>query len=572
MAHRDRLLSPTIASAINELGRLVGILECDPQVLGSGGNGECCLPLRLTNPPINMLLEFIKHMGVPASSPEAASDTAAEQRARAADAARVVLAELPALCEHLLRLTACVVRWPAAVGAAQPSNSLNYEPVCVVDAAAAAAAAAHFNSPAEARRKLRQLCSLSLQLLSHLQQHGPLEHSCRLAHSLVRMHTLQACSRSLVEAVARLMGSADGAAANDPQGFAGGNEDPPTPPSPGVGGMGPRLPTMELLEATQRSVEVLQGLSCLIRRIGNANGAGRAGAPAGGNSSSSSRPTAMGTHCAALVTLLREVLPGSGLVEHLARGVLHLARADRCVAPDTLWVLLSALDSYAHLAVSMAAVPGLDRIRGAVLGGPWATSLATTAGLHVLCTAEGGPSYVAPQLLEGTAEHVWDLTWSGELAASDTLLAFVHGVSFSPLHSRTAVNLLHSVVRAVVASARLGASDLGGFGASGSGNCSSASAGGGGLGGSGGGSGGRRLPWHSPGVAEQAAALAALALLQSKLRVQHLSGARQRAAAEGWRLTTETVRHALQGADGATVRRLAELLSLEIELWPAGGR
>ncbi len=144
---------------------------------------------------------------------------------------------------------------------------------------------------------------------------APLELSCRVACTLLRMHTLQACSRSLAQAVS-LLPSVQAVGCPAPgQNAAAGAADTAI----GAGGESSAVPgggaSEQLLHTVRVSGLVLRGIASAVSRL----------PPDGGKGGSGGRSTSIPRSWRAeLVALLREALPGSGLVEHLARGVLHL--------------------------------------------------------------------------------------------------------------------------------------------------------------------------------------------------------------------------------------------------------
>ncbi len=306
---------------------------------------------------------------------------------------------------------------------------------------------------------------------------------------------------------------------------------------------------------------------------------------------------------------LQEALADSALTDHLARGLLHLLNAGRKFAPSRLFT--GFLRSYATADCLGSSGP-------LVHGGPCATYLATSAGLQLLCTADGGPSYGMRSMLKdadvlehwlGRGEGRGDRDALGRLLGGDSssalepqLLfgALANAMWYRPLNSRTALDVLLRLGFAAVATVQRedarhdgsGASGSGGGGSGGGGEggggggggadgCGGGGGGDGGGGGSGGGGnggGGSRRPALSPGLLPMDAATAALlsvqVLARYRARVWGLpaDGARRVAAdTQGWRLACAVVCCAVEWADGDMLWSLARVLQLKLDPLPADG-
>ncbi len=283
--------------------------------------------------------------------------------------------------------------------------------------------------------RLRRVGLNTLQLVDQLLWTAPLELSCRLACALLRMHTLHACSRSLAQAVSRLP-QVQAAQCPAPDADA----DPQAAADAGVAVVGgdaaqadavdraavrawaappaPKSDLAELHDIVKLSYTALEGICAVISRlpqIQNADteddveqGAGRGSHQTGiGSGSSSSSAAGAGgsgsgglrssaarrSWSTELVALLREALPGSGLVEHLARGVLHLLHSYDGSMSDIPSSYIAFSRLYMNLGIVLERSRELRAVGVAAMGGPCASYLATAGGLQLLCIADGGQPY-----------------------------------------------------------------------------------------------------------------------------------------------------------------------------------
>ncbi len=405
------------------------------------------------------------------------------------------------LCHALLKCTAFTVRWqgdlmwpPSAQpqrgplpGTAATSAAAFCAPGSPVRTGGRPPEAQHTAARPQLTQSLRELSCTSMKTLHLLLTVGGLDLSCRIASTLLRMDTLQACSRSLAQATDRLTqvvpravelqdlssdprpssfsgldasghgvaGAAGGssmrqAAPDDPEPSLTGAQSMPaigltdTQAAPGATqGTGPLGPAPDFLRqgpgaaeegggrsrpaaaaaaaaphagaaigppadvlaclqhALEVSVVVLGSLSSFAARSREQGVSGQ-DAEEGGSASAvgeggtidesgmgSSGPSARAQH-EALLKQLWEALAGSALVEHAARALLHGVAAQGSFGHDMQACLPDLLGCYTLISRLLA---DDEASSAAILGGPCATYLATAAGLQLLCTADGGPSY-----------------------------------------------------------------------------------------------------------------------------------------------------------------------------------
>ncbi len=242
------------------------------------------------------------------------------------------------------------------------------------------------------------------------------------------MHTMHACSRSLAQAVSRLKEAHTAKRPAPGQNAAAGAADTAV----GAGAASSAVPGGGAFEQLRNTVgvsgPVLQGIAWVLSNLpedddegcnegtttksrnNNRSGSSTAG-PAGSGSSggpSTSTPRSWRTK---LVALLRKALPGCGLVEHLACGVLHLLHSPGCSRQDPGEAFTLFLRAYGGFGAFLECSPELWEVGHAALGGLCASYLVTTGGLRLLCTADAGPSY---GMLSSWAEAGVLGCWVGE--------------------------------------------------------------------------------------------------------------------------------------------------------------
>ncbi len=382
-----------------------------------------------------------------------------EQQVVGRGAAHEVMTGAPALCSQLLRLAALAVRWPAREAWLQCEH-LSPEAATSTPGRASKRPAPNSSHRARARTQLcdalSSLGGLSHRLLSTLLASGPLDPACRLACTLLRMHTMEACSRSLARAVDRLVAVCP---ADDTVGTVGDASAAREGSAPHTAASRVQGPYMDLVFAVDCARAALQGCAMLVTRLrqaeligvglgtaagadgdrhraseasaagpgasSSATGGSGSGRTGGGDGSSScsggggggdgagSGPTRPHPDHDAQPALLHGALLGSGLVEHLARGVLHLLRIHQQQGTELGAVVhapVGFLAAYVQLSTYMGTIPRLAGKCDGILGSPCASYLATAAGLHVLCTADAGPTYGMRPLLAGADVSLWCAT------------------------------------------------------------------------------------------------------------------------------------------------------------------
>ncbi len=551
-----------------DLTHVVRVLEADPLLEGCSGHGRgaSSLSAGTMEPLTKLLMNIDSCLDMGSCGLVAMHGNISVQEPVGSQFARALLLGHPALCAQLLRLAALAVRWPGCDTWLRSTSASPGHTAAARDTSAG---------------YLRDLGILCLTILDKLMQALPLEQSCRLACSLLRMHTLEACSRSLAQAVHRCTSERPAGA----------------PPAPSQGAL------VGLRSTVLRAIAVVKGLAQIAGRMREEiwvyePDGGSGGVPRGAGASSSSTSdrdeaaSAVGSggagdssqassrappYVAALVALLREALPGSSLLEHLARGVLHLTRAvGLAPSPMSTSLLECYVDLYSKLAACLDTVPGLAAVRDAVLGSPCATYLTAAAGLHTLCTADGGTSYgMRPMFTEAEVRSCWlrraanggghDVSWAGDVEVrvlNSPLFSLAYAMVYRPPMSRSALEVLGRLVNLAVASAQHAA------------GAGPGPSGGGGGGGGGGSTSGRLLPRPVlPLENREGAVVAATALKHYWQRVPLLPARRRQAAqAEGWQLTVAAVRHTSLGADIDSVQPLVKLLHMDVGPLPQHGR
>ncbi len=605
--------------------------------------------------------------------------------------AQYMLTENPALSQGVLEFIALAVRWPLDVlwpplepsQDAQPS-SVHEQTGGFVSAGPAGAGSPQL-SGSTARATLADMRVCALDILLKLLELGQTEPACRLGCALLRMHTLEACSRSLARAVDRLRSTAlphtpshsyapsepnmvpqhsviipqlnthpgpdlhqpphthetprtdsgDTSALPSGQGPPGGTDGTQLAPDAataafsalsctvscgidllqccchvldslegrdqgsggsgldagdpqGRGGVPSRLPgsTDSHSDDSSSGSGDGGGVGCSDNgsngQIGHAGGdrASGTGAAEGGGGGGGGGPA--GPPSVAVVGVLREALLGSGLVEHVARGVLHLLLAGRSDEPDAMHQLRVFVEVYEALASQLDPTYGRGVLGGtctAVLGGPCAAYLAAAAGLQVMCTVDGGPSYGMCDLLtEDEMRECWlqaagSAGGEGEEAAQHTRLgvgsmclddrvlkALLYALVNRPPKRRSLMSILLRLGYLAVALGQRGAMLSGEAGAGGSGDR-------GGAGGSAAGQQGRSL--FAPGLKisiDGPDRLAMSALRGYRLQCALLRGARRlEAEVEGRRLACTAARELLAAA-AATSEEDVEVIASHLHV------
>ncbi len=561
----------------------------------------------------------------------------------------------PSLCLELIKLAALVVRWPnfgawlplhSPQGEAPPASTAQARMVALQPSPGTAGPSANGDTPSAAAlarqelvSKLRQLGLSTLFLLHKMLRMAPLEVSCRLACALLRMHTLQACSRSLAQAVSCLKeAQAAGCPAPGPNAAAGA-----VGMVVGAGGASSAVPaggaSEQLLHTVRVSGPVLHGIAWVLSDLaadddegckevtalvgakqdgglGSAVTAESSNTSRGGQrgSDSGGRSSALRSQCAELVALLREALPGSGLVEHLARGVLHLLHSHDSCRRDAGEVFTFFLRAYGGFGAFLESSPELREVGNAALGGPCASYLATAGGLRLLCTADAGPSY---GMLSSWAEAGILECWAGEAggegsggedstrrggdggstpgAAALPLTAMLYALLYQQPRRRVLTSVFERIGNAALAPARHavlanvgggggggvngaaagiqsshGGSGDGSGGGSSGGRTSSGSCGGGGTSGSG--TGASVTPPGLQLTREDADHLAHLALKLLQLHVQTLPAAEQLAPwRRWWRLACAWVSGAAHWPDETSVDTCVQMLQIDLGQLPRDG-
>ncbi len=610
-----------IVSEYDVLRSAVEVLSSDPQLRGAGGNGAWRLRSSTLGNLFSYLSQTEQDILEHTANAEGGPDYEEKQPAN-----------VPLLCgspdlPELLKLAALVVRWPG-FGAwlpMHPSTCGALQDLTrprAAQAYTAATAGDPANSDALTRQELvsslRHVALSTVRLLANVLRAAPLELSCRLACALLRMHTLQACSRSLAQAVSRLKeAQAAGCPAPDPNAAAGAVDM-----VVGAGGASSAMPgggaSEQLLHTVRVSGLVLQGIASAAGRLpgkgdkegvegdtaddakqggdaarvegsgsSSSNGRGAAAGQGGGGSGGCSVATASSWR-AELIALLREALPGCGLVEHLARGVLHLLHSQVGSMGDVADVYTTFVRSYMGLGSFLERSAELRAVCGAALGGPCASYLATAGGLRLLCTADAGPSYgMLSSWAEAGVLRCWVGEAGGQVGGEDSitrggdgrstpyvallpLTAMLYALLYQQPTRRMLTSVFERVGNAALASARqaVRTSDNDN-GASGSGT-----SGGGGTSGSGSGGGARQL-LPLPGLQlshEDAGCLAQLALRLMYLHVRTLPAADQQAArGRWWRLACALVPGAVHLPDQTSVERCAYMLYMDLGELPEDG-
>ncbi len=635
----------------HDIRHIISILREDPELHGPDGNGAW----RLSASPAFSRLEAVLNALHLSLHDKAADITDSfghvEALPRSGETtATLLLTRAPTLCQGVLELTALATRWPGCdtwlpceerrgglPATAPPAAHLRSQRCGSEASSGAAAPAAEVGTEqatgatSASRRalviRLLQLRTHLLDLLMKLLQLGPMEPSSRLACTLLRMHTLQACSRSVAHTVERLIAAqpqpgiraqsqADTAPVGGPTGLAASARETSAAGSGSSSGAhscgsdvveGP----MEALHGVVTcAVLVLQAFGFLLGRLegcpgpdASSSAKGEGGGPAasansitsnsavtasssgnacakgsgGSGSGSGPSPGAGGSSSHTLVGLLREALPGSAVFEHAARGVLHLVHARYRSVYPLLEGLVHAYRTWAEHLLRL----GLGDVRGAVLGGPCATYLVSAAGLQLLCTADGGRSYgMQPLAADEDLEFQW-LHGAGEgpgMGAGGSREGAVQGGSGV---RRMDVVLLVSLAHALSLGERKRRSGadiflrLGKLAVAASALHGGGGGGDGGDGGGGGGGSGSSVP-----VARQrytmdsngAAYLASMALRRYRGHLELFSGrGRQAADVEGWRLACALTRVLPGGVHSTLVRRVAADLHVNVGPLPTEG-
>ncbi len=579
--------------------------------------------------------------------------------------ARYMLTENPALSQGVLEFVARTLRWSADVPWPPLEPSQGSQPISVLEqngsgsvvSVAPAEADSPQLSPSTARGTLARTCTRALDILRGLLELGPMEPACRLGCALLRMHTLQACSRGLARAVEHhtqyhnyTPPAATPDAVSEP------NMRPPptavTPqPSESDGTQAaPGAATAafgEVFHTVECGTVLLQCCFHVLSRLeipdqpgggdGHDAGAVPSGPPdAGGarsttshgaeSSSSSSSSSSdsddgggsrddssnghvgcagddrgsrtgavgsggssgrlAGPPSAAVVGLLREALLGSSLVEHVARGVLYLLLAGRSDGADVVDQLRAFVDVYEALGYQLNPTYGRGMLSDtctAVLGGPCAAYAAAAAGLQVLCTADGGPSYGMHGLVtdyemrdcwlqaaggaggegEGAAQQT--RLGAGRVCLDDSpLKALLHALASRPPKRRSVTSIMLRLGYLAVALGQRGEMLSGEAGAGGSGDRGGAN------------QHGMSLLISDVGVSMQHPhQLAMLALRGYWLQCAQMRGARRlEAEVEGWRLACAVTRELLVAAatEADTVEEVAYHLGLQLRALPEKGK
>ncbi len=426
------------------------ILAADPQLQGEVGAGAW----RLSIDDLDQLLGNISSLSDTLRNPFWAVDDESDEPKPTGNPFWP-LGWSPAQGVNLLQLAALIVRWPgyeswlpltqlqsAASSASGSGSAAGAAPGATAGASLASGSggpegtseAMNFKPAATTRQalvtRLRRLGLCTLQLVDQLLWMAPMGLSCRVACALLRTHTLHACSRGLARAVGRLKeAQAEECPSSDP------DADPQASTNAGVAAAGgdasqadaadraaaralaAKEGLAELHYIVKLSNMALEGICAVIGRLPRVQGddtedgveeegeggSHQTGRGSGGSSSSAAGAASgsSGGRCTAaprswraeLVALLREALPGSGLVEHLARGVLHLLHSNDGSMGDIGDIYTTFIRSYMDLGSFLERSAELRAVAGSALGGRCASYLATAGGLQLLCTADGGPSY-----------------------------------------------------------------------------------------------------------------------------------------------------------------------------------
>ncbi len=595
------MLRVASSQAARDLGKVLPFLETNVQLRDKHLNGASGLPEHALKRLQETLFALLECLRQDEQLPETLSGCYVNRLVAGESAARALLVESPALCAQLMTLTALAVRWPAS-----DTGLYSWQHLLASCSTAEAGTSTSSQAGPTIGQLIQLLALTAISILDLLLREGPLAQSCSLACTLLRMHTLEACSRSLDTAVGRL-GTPE---ARNAAGTGGHAAHHLGAQGAGTAGAASSAANGGLLLPVQRCAVVLLGLSYLASRFVDEPGVADPGAPAAeagtaARSSSSSTTTTTTTtapaaaarpsaHQRNAMALLREALRRSGAVEHLARGLLHLMRVEEASSPLGTWLGCSAealvmmdnfIGGYARLSLWLDSPLGCSTTRDAVLGGPCARYLAAVGGLHVLCEADGGPSYGMLAMIPAFGLRSWwsngrseeedggdgsdEYDWLGDPATpvrNTPLFALAYAVDHRPPKSLKALEVLRRLVDFAVAAAQQRQSGMGAAGPSGSGGGS------GGSGGSGGGGGGRLRSPGLPLMPRERSAVAALALTLYRRRVPLLQEQRRQAAeAEWWQLAFAAVRHTITWAGNDDIQLFAKALYIDPGALPSDG-